>query len=130
MNKISKIDFLKLGEKMIAVIALLMPFSAFADLPQPGCGTLNGLSCTTGGVNDLIIRVINILLGVAFLVAVLFLILGGFRYIVSGGNEKTAEAGKKTVLNALIGIVIVILSYVIVQVVSRTVSSGASGNPA
>lgn len=127
--KISKIDFLKLGEKMIAVIALLMPFSSFADLPQPGCGTLHGLSCTssTGGVNDLIIRIINILLGVAFLVAVLFLILGGFRFITAAGNEKSSGEGKKTVTNALIGIVIVILSYVIVQVVSRTVSSGTSG---
>ena len=128
MKKISKIDFLKLGERMLVVVAMLLPFSALADLPQPPCPT--GLRCDSTGANDLIIKVIDILLGVAFLIAVLFLIIGGFRYIVSAGNEETAEKGKKTVINALIGIVIIILSYVIVSVVSRTVSSGGTSSPA
>lgn len=127
-TKLSKVDFIKLGEKILAVLIVFTPLSALAALPQPGCGQLSGLSCTSGGANDLIVNVINILLGVAFLVAVLMLIIGGFRYIFDAGNESGAEAGKKTVINALIGLVIIILSYVIVQVVARTVSSGSTSS--
>lgn len=62
----------------------------------------------------------NILLPLAGLVAVLFIIIGGYRYIVSAGSEEQAEAGKKTLTNAVIGLVIIILSYVIVTVVATT----------
>jgi len=131
LKQIKNIDFLKLAERMFAAIAIIasltLPFATFADLPAPTCSAINGVRCDiVGGPNDLIVRVINIMLGVAFLLAVLFLVYGGFRYIFSAGNEEAAEKGQKTVINALIGVVIIILSYVIVQIVSRTVSSGGS----
>jgi hypothetical protein len=62
-------------------------------------------------------NIIKILLGIAGAVAVLFVLIGGFQYMTSAGNEKAAEAGKTNIFNALIGIVIIILSYVIVNVV-------------
>ena len=37
----------------------------------------------------------------------------------AGGNEETAESAKKTIINAIIGIVVVILSFVIVRVISN-----------
>jgi uncharacterized membrane protein YwzB len=70
--------------------------------------------------------VVNWLLGIAFGIAVLFLIIGWFWYITSAGNEETAEKGKNTAINAIIGIVIIVLSYVIVNVVSKLVSSTGS----
>ena len=62
------------------------------------------------------------LIGITFGVAVLFLIIGGFRYITSAGNPDGQTKGKQTVINALIGIVIIVLSYVIVNVVANLVS--------
>ena len=59
----------------------------------------------------------NILLPVVGIIAVLFIIIGGFQLITARGNEEQAEAGKKTLTNAIIGLSIVILSYVIVVVV-------------
>lgn len=60
---------------------------------------------------------INGLLGLVGVISILFIIIGGFRYITSGGNEEAAESGKKILTNAIIGLVVVILSYVIVVVV-------------
>ncbi len=62
---------------------------------------------------------LNVFLGVVGLVAVAFLIYGGFRYITSAGNDEAAESGKKIIQNSIIGLVIIILSYVIVTVVVR-----------
>jgi hypothetical protein len=75
------------------------------------------------GPNSLLLRVINLILGISFLVAVLFVVIGGFRYIVSAGNDDQAKAGRKTVINAVIGIVLIVLAYVIVSAVSRAASS-------
>lgn len=107
----------------MAVSALMLaPMVAFA-LPAFNCSDLNGVNCSSTSFNGFIKTIINWLLGIAFGVAVLFLIIGGFWYITSAGNEETAEKGKNTAFNAIIGIVIIILSYVIVNVVSNLVAN-------
>jgi glucose uptake protein GlcU len=62
-------------------------------------------------------NIINIILPVVGIVAVLFIIIGGFQLITSRGNEEQAESGKKTLTNAIIGLVVILLSYVIVNVI-------------
>lgn len=125
-----KINFLKVAEVMVAIsltFAPLLVANAQLNRNLP-CDPSSGLNCRVGGnVNDLIRVVINWMLGIAFGVAVLFLIIGGFWYITSAGNEETAEKGKGTVINAIIGIVIIILSYVIINVISNLVANPNSG---
>ncbi len=70
-----------------------------------------------GDLKDLAKKVIDVALYVAAIVAVIFIIIGGYRYIFSAGSEEGAKAGRKTLLNALIGLAIIVLSYVMVQVV-------------
>lgn len=72
-------------------------------------------------VPGLIVFVIQILLYIAGGVAVLFVIIGGFQYITSAGNAEGATKGKKTVVNAIIGIVLIILSYMIISVITNTI---------
>ncbi len=57
----------------------------------------------------------------AGVVAVLFVMLGGFWYLTSAGNEETAEKGQKTLTNAIIGLVVIILAATIVRIVANTV---------
>ena len=71
-------------------------------------------------VNDLILRIINIILMVAAVIAILFIVIGGFRYITSNGNEEQAGKGRSTLVNAIIGLIIIILAYTIVRVVVNT----------
>lgn len=126
---INKINFMKVAEWMFVIAMLILPLWATvvrADIPQPNCNALSGVRCDNTDLTGIIIKILNFALGIAFLIAVLMLVFGGFRYITSAGNEETASKGKQTIVNALIGIAIVILSYVIVQVVSRTVSSAGS----
>ncbi len=67
--------------------------------------------------SQLIIGVINILLAIVGLLSVLFIIIGGFRYVTAHGDEEQAESAKKTILHALLGLLIVILSFVMVRVI-------------
>ncbi|MFH1012395.1 MAG: pilin [Candidatus Peregrinibacteria bacterium] len=56
----------------------------------------------------------NLILYASGAVAVLLLIIGGIRYIVSFGNQEQTDAAKKTIKFAVIGLVVVILAYAIV----------------
>jgi len=61
--------------------------------------------------------VINVLLGAIGTVAVIMLIIGGFRYVLSQGDEKATKGAKDTILFAIVGIVVAILAYAIVTFV-------------
>lgn len=63
--------------------------------------------------------VINALLLFAGAVAVLFLIIGGFRYVVSTGNPDQVEAAKKTILYAILGLIIIFIAFVLVKLVQQ-----------
>ncbi len=65
----------------------------------------------------LLLYIVEGLLGLVGILSVAFIVIGGFQYITSAGNEEQAETGKKTLTNAIIGLVIVILSYIIVTVI-------------
>lgn len=126
---LKKINYLKIAEISLAVVLAFAPVATLA-LQLPNCNALNGVNCTSANnsLTALILYVINIMLGLAGVVAVLFMIIGGFWYITSAGNEETAEKGKGTAINAVIGLVIIILSYVIVNVVSGLVTNATTGN--
>lgn len=70
-------------------------------------------------VDDLIVRIVQVLLSIAGAVAVIFVVIGGFRYITSRGNEEATEAAKKTVTNAVLGIVIIVMAFAIVTIVNN-----------
>ena len=78
------------------------------------------------GAADIIVLVINFLLLFAGLIAILFIVIGGYKYITSAGNAESAKSGRETVVNAIIGLVIIILAFVIVSVVNNTVSCATS----
>lgn len=126
---LKRINYLKLAQVLlVAVFAFLPLYAAYGQGLPVNLGDTPGLRRQETSLNQILTTIINWMLGIAFAIAVLFLIIGGFQYITSAGNEEAAEKGKGTVVNALIGIVIIILSFVMVSVISRLVgSSGTSG---
>ena len=71
--------------------------------------------------------VIDILLWIVGILAVLFIIIGGIRYILSSGNEEAAEAAKKMIIHAVLGVVIVILSFVMIRIIVSALTLGSFG---
>ncbi|HEX9503062.1 MAG TPA: hypothetical protein VF974_01935 [Patescibacteria group bacterium] len=124
MKKISIFKVAQVSAFVLTFVFALAPL-VFAQTgwQTPSAGG-TGLPNDTS-VSGFILKIINIALGVAGLVAVLFLIIGGFRYITSAGNEETAESAKKIIINAIIGVVIIILSFVIVRVISGALISNS-----
>lgn len=76
----------------------------------------------TADLKTTIINLISTALGLLSLVAVVMIIVGGIRWLTSGGNEEQVELAKKTISAALIGMVIVLLAWAIVTYVVGTAS--------
>lgn len=127
MNELKK-NFLKIS---IAPFLFFLPLVVYANAIQDGLNSsglrdvfgTGGLNAA-GDVNGLIRIVVFVLLGISGAIAVVFVIIGGFQYLTSGGNEEAAEKGKKTLINAIIGTVIIIMAYVIINVIVNLVSGG------
>lgn len=128
---IKKINWLKVSQLVLTSVLVFAPLLVGAASLSSSFTCPPGMNCNAGtNVNSLIQTVIQWMLTIAFGIAVLFLIIGGFWYVTSAGNEETAEKGKNTVVNALIGIIIIVLAYVIVSVVANLVSGAGSGSGA
>ena len=87
---------------------------------NPTCESGNKTSIACSGdinITQLIAKIIDYLLYFAGIIAVVFVIIGGYKYMTSAGSDDQAKSGRKTLQNALIGLVIVILAYVLVNVV-------------
>lgn len=75
------------------------------------------LLCKLGLQGNLISNVVTILFIVATLIALGFLIFGGIKWITSGGDKTGVETARNTIVAALVGLVIVFLSYFILRII-------------
>ncbi len=62
-------------------------------------------------------------------ISVIMLIYGGFRYVISGGDAKKVTDAKNTILYAIIGLIICLLSYAIIRFVIYAVTGSSTVNP-
>ena len=68
-------------------------------------------------------QVTNIVLYIVGVIAVIMLIIGGIKYVVSGGDAKKVTDAKNTVLYAIIGLIIAFLAFAIVNFVITSLPS-------
>lgn len=72
----------------------------------------------------------DIFLGISGALALLFFVIGGLMFLLSAGNKTWVDRGKATLIGATIGLIVVFLSYTIIQFVfDNIVSSGYRDNP-
>lgn len=68
-------------------------------------------------------QVTNTVLYIVGIIAVIMLIIGGIKYVVSGGDSKKVTDAKNTVLYAIIGLIIAFLAFAIVNFVITALPS-------
>jgi type IV secretory pathway VirB2 component (pilin) len=79
-----------------------------------------------GSFRDLARRIVDYILGFLGFVAVVMVIYGGFLYVTAAGENEKIEKGKKIILYAVVGIIIILLSYAIISTVLGAASGVAS----
>ena len=96
-------------------------------------GLQGGADCSQGegqatdlfGQSGIFKTITNVLLYIIGAIAVIMLIIGGIRYITSGGDAGAVTSAKNTILYAVVGIIVAILAYAVVNFVIGSFTSGS-----
>jgi hypothetical protein len=122
------VPVLALGVGFIAPV--LQPIEAHAQGPEGG---IKGGADSSKGQDqqsdlfgdDGVFKIItNVLLFIIGAISVIMLIIGGIRYVVSGGDSAAVTSAKNTILYAIVGIVVAILAYALVNFVISSFAAG------
>ena len=99
----------------ITDFSFLNPFK-----PAPGAAA--------GSFNLVFGRIVGLVLTVAAIIAFVYLLIAGFQYITSGGDAAKATTARQGIINALIGILVILISYLLLRYVGTAVlGSGDAG---
>lgn len=112
-----------------AILSLFSASQAFA-----ATGTPIGTACPGGGFSGLCLdasnlgKVIGSFITFGFvivgLVALAFLVWGGFKWLVSEGDKNAVEGARNHIVNALIGLIVIFLSYLVVNILLAFITGG------
>lgn len=80
------------------------------------------------GSNSVFTAITNTLLFIIGALSVVMIIIGGLRYVISGGNSASITGAKNTILYALVGLIVAFLAYAIINFILGSLAiGGASG---
>ena len=108
------------------IVAATLLFSGFAlasgvDVLEDSCAESGSISalCESDdslfGQDSIFQRITNAFLFVVGALSVIMIVVGGFRYAVSGGDQSSITAAKNTILYAIVGLVVALSAYAIVN---------------
>lgn len=86
------------------------------------CAQGTGTPTTLFGEGSVFSTVTNILLFLVGAISVIMLIVGGIRYVISGGDQAQVTSAKNTILYAIVGIVVAFLAYAAVNFVTQALA--------
>lgn len=137
MKKEFRLFFIKIGLSVLFVSGLLLlPTNVFAATSlETGVAQVDqeiALGATSPIV--IVVRVIQVALGLLGIIAVSLIIYAGFIWMTSGGSEEKVAQAKKTLRNAIIGLLIVLsawgITYFILQKLLGATGMGDGGGTA
>ena len=115
----------------ISTVATLCAGKAMALTVQEGAEAARADSMPTEliGPEGVFTRITNVVLYIVGAISVIMLVWGGVRYIISGGDSKKITDAKNTILYAIIGLIIAVLAFAIVNFVLNAIGSVTTTPP-
>lgn len=95
-----------------AIIGVVITISASAIVDR-----LSAITASTGTPEEVIGSILNIVYFLAGTIAVLVIVISGYKFVTGGGNPDAIQKAKNTILYAVIGLIIVFLAYAITRYV-------------
>ena len=96
----------------------------WAQVPDWSESAKSGGPATVKDLEVVFARIVSIIASAAGLAALAMLIIGGFRFLTSGGDPKATEAAKNTMTHAILGIVLLIASWLVLVLLEKFTGVG------
>lgn len=94
-----------------------------ADCQKAAALVSNPDKCNSDDLNSVVAVIINTIIFVIGMIAVVMIILGGINYATSQGDPNKVKKGKDTILYGIIGLVVALLAFAIVNFVLNALNS-------
>lgn len=111
------------GTSLLAYLSFALPASAQINICPNTAGSgqdFRGLcNLANANIGSVVSRIIVIMLIIAVLISLFFLIWGGIKWILSGGDKSGVEAARNHVIAAIVGLVISFLAFFILTIISQ-----------
>lgn len=95
---------------------------SLAEQAQQGVNAAGGGQNTTD-FGEVIVDVINFMLFAIGILAVIMVIVGGIRYVLSAGDSNATQGARNTILYAIIGLVVAFVAWGLVNFVAQTLTT-------
>ncbi len=79
-------------------------------------------------ITEVAVRVVSFIMAFSGVIAMVFVIYGGWLILLSGGSEEKISGGKKILTWAVIGLAVIFTSYVVMNFVVNTIQKGITGS--
>lgn len=120
----NKLKLILAGLAMISGMSLVAvpAYAADCDVSTDplGCGAETPGQTKNGNLTEIIKKVTNVLLFLVGAISVIMMIVGGFKYTTSGGAPDKVGAAKNTILYAVVGVIVSMTAYAIINFVITT----------
>ena len=112
----------------VGTVATLCAGKAMALTVQEGAeaARADSMPAELVGANGVFTQISNTILYVVGVISVIMLVWGGLRYILSGGDNKKVTDAKNTIFYAIIGLIIAVLAFAIVNFVLNAIGGPAA----
>lgn len=114
--------------RLLAIVSLLSLSFFASPLASASYSPIEGVNCAAGyntavcadnttgtddpisGHHGVLLKVVNIISIIAGAAAIILLIVAGLRYVLSNGDSNSINGAKSTIVNALVGIIVIALA--------------------
>lgn len=129
MNRPSQIDVRAIGVLLalfLSATLVVLPQAALAVEPG-GFVPCEGNECSFCDLVSMLQVIISWIIGIIFVIFAVLLVVAGFQLVFSRGNQSAQKDAKDKLINALIGIIIVLAAWLIVDTLMRAILPGDAG---
>ena len=120
---------------MRKILLALSPLSFFAAASpilaqsiDAGVKSPPGIVPATTSIGSIVTFLVAFIIVIAVLAAVLYIVIGAFQWITSGGDKQKVADARNHILAAVIGLIIIALSFVIINVITTALGLGPITN--
>ena len=132
MNKLMKKTSAIILSIMLSVL-LVAPLTVNAAATDLWGGKQGDVAKTIGlGTKDLrvtIAQIIKVALSLLGIIAVVIVLIGGFKWMTAGGDDNKVGEAKKWITSGIIGLAIILSSYAIANFVISSLINATTGTP-
>ncbi len=97
----------------LGLFTLATPVSAAVQWEDTGC--VQDGAATISCIEPLFANIIYAVVSISAVILFIMLVIGGFKFMIASGDPKNLDTAKKTITYALLGLFVIVCSYLILR---------------